>query len=420
MTEALEVAFNALDPELASDPYPTYARLREAGRVLWFPMMGGRARAQIPEGEVLPGVWAVTHYDDCMALLRNESVSSDPLRSELFQVIAKTMLGGDSPAVELMRNLLLFMDPPDHTRLRALANAAFSRRAVEELRPRIKELVDGLLEDRDELDVVADFAYPLPVTVIAEMLGVPLSDRETFSAWSRDLVDLFGTEEVSTENTRRGNETILAMYEYFTALTEERRKHPREDLLTAFVEVEDEGERLSHDELLATCLILLIAGHETTANLIGLGTLALLRDRDTLARLRNDPTLVAGATDELLRYDSPVQFTARTTLAPIEIAGTLIPEAQRVMVFLASANRDPERFAEPDRLVPDRSPNPHLSFGGGIHFCLGAPLARLEARIAFAGLTQLGLELELGWEDLEWRHALPIRGLKSLPVRIER
>jgi len=416
MTQELDLEFNTLSPEIAADPYPAYAQLREAGRLLWFPMIGGRARRGLPADETMPGIWAVTHYEDCMALLRNDVVSSDPMKSQLFQIVMKTMLGGESPATELVRHLLLFMDPPDHTRLRSLANAAFSRRAVEELRPRITELVDELLDGRDEIDLISDFAYPLPVTVIAEMLGVPLSDREMFSGWSRELVDLFGTEDVSTESTQRGNDAIVAMNAYFTELTQDRRRSPRDDLLTAFVEVEDEGERLTHEELLATCLILLIAGHETTANLIGLGTLALLRDRDTLSRLHREPGLVSGAVDELLRYDSPVQATARTTLAPIEVAGTVIPEAERVLVLLGSANRDPEQFKDPHRLVPERSPNPHLAFGGGIHFCLGAPLARLETRIAFAKLVNLPLELVS--DDLEWRRTFPIRGLRSLPVTL--
>jgi hypothetical protein len=416
MTEQLELEFNALDPAIAADPYPTYARLREGGRLLWFPMVGGRARRRIPADEVMPGIWAITHYDECMALLRDERMSSDPLRSQLFQVVMRTMLGEASPAVDLVRHLLLFMDPPDHTRLRALSNAAFSRKAVEGLRPRISELVDELLDGRDEIDLVTDFAYPLPVTVIAEMLGVPLSDREMFSKWSRELVDLFGTEEVSTESTERGNSAIVAMNEYFTTLAEDRRRKPRDDLLTAFVEVEDQGERLTHEELLATCLILLIAGHETTANLIGLGTLALLNDPATLARLRDEPGLVNSAVDELLRYDSPVQATARTTLVPIEVAGTEIPEAERVLVLLGAANRDPDRFEQPDKLIPERSPNPHFSFGGGIHFCLGAPLARLEARIAFAKLVTL--PLELASDELRWRRTFPIRGLRSLQVRL--
>ena len=418
MTE-LDLEFNTLDPAVAADPYPFYRRLREAGRLLWFPMLGGRARTAVPPDESVPGIWVVTRYEQCMALLRHEHVSSDPMKSELFQVLMKTMLGGEeTPATRLVRHLLLFMDPPDHTRLRSLANTAFSRRAVEELRPRITELVHDLLDGRDEIDLVGDFAYPLPVTVIAEMLGVPLSDRETFSGWSRDLVDLFGTEDVSSDAAQRGNDAIVAMNEYFTELARERRARPREDLLTAFVEVEDQGERLTHEELLATCLILLIAGHETTANLIGLGTLALLRNPDVLARLREEPALVTGAVDELLRYDSPVQATARTTLAPIEVDGAVVPEAQRVMILLGSANRDPERFPDPDTIVPERSPNPHLSFGGGIHFCLGAPLARLEARIAFAELVRRPLELASG--DLQWRRTFPIRGLRSLPLRIGR
>ncbi len=416
MTEATELGFNTLDPALAADPYPVYERMRQAGRVLFSEFMGGRLHRTL-EDESLPGIWIITRYDECMSFLRDERISADPSRSTLFKMLFDTMLGGEgSPAVELMRNLMLFMDPPDHTRLRTLANVAFSRKAVEELRGRITELVDELLDGRDEIDLVEEFAYPLPVTVIAEMLGVPMSDREVFGKWSRDLVDLFGTEDVSTQSIERGNEAIVAMNEYFTGLSEERRRKPSDDLLSAFVEVEDEGERLTHEELLATCLILLIAGHETTANLIGLGTLALLRDEETLARLKREPGLVGSAVDELLRYDSPVQFTARTTLDRIEIAGTVIPAEQRVVVLLASANRDPERFEQPDRLVPERSPNPHLAFGGGIHFCIGAPLARLEARIAFAALVQRPLELIS--DELEWRRTLPIRGMRSLRVRL--
>lgn len=414
MTEAM-VEFNTFSPEIVADPYPVYAQLREAGRVLWMPAFGSGARRKAEPDT--PGVWVLSHYEDCMSFLRDERISADPMKSGLFKVLVTTFLGGEEgPAINLMRHLLLFMDPPDHTRLRSLANAAFSRKAVEELRPRISAIVDDLLTDRNEIDLVAEFAYPLPVTVIAEMLGVPLAEREMFGRWSRDLVSLFGSEDVSTESIEVGNQAILAMNDYFTELSAERRRHPQDDLLTAFVEVEDQGERLSHEELLATCLILLIAGHETTANLIGLGTLALLRDRDVLNSVREDPSLVPSAVDELLRYDSPVQFTARTTLAPIEIDGTTIPEAERVLVLLAAANRDPSKFADPDRLVPDRSPNPHLSFGGGIHFCLGAPLARLEARIAFAELVKRPLELVS--DELEWRRTFPIRGLRALRVAL--
>jgi pimeloyl-[acyl-carrier protein] synthase len=418
MTQAA-AQFNAFDANFLADPYPTYEHLRSEGRLLWMGMMGGEVRTGPPDDSPMPGAWMLTRYEDCVALLRDERVSADPQKSQLFQMVMKTMWGEDSAAIELVRHLLLFMDPPDHTRLRTLANAAFSRRAVETLRPRITQIVDELLSaarERGEMDLVADFAYPFPITVIAEMLGVPIEDRALFGAWSRDLIDLFGTEDMSTEGSKRGNDAILALNDYFTGLADDRKKAPKDDLLTAFVEVEEAGERLTHDEFLATCLILLIAGHETTANLIGLGTLALLRNPGALETLRNDTSLVGAGVEELLRFDSPVQATARTTLAPIEIGGTTIPEAERVLVLIGSANHDPDQFSNPEQLEFGRSSNPFLSFGGGIHFCLGAPLARLEARAAFAELVKLPLELAI--DDIEWRTTFPIRGMKSLPIKV--
>jgi cytochrome P450 len=220
--------FNVLDPAFAADPYPTYRHLREMGRLLQAPLMGGRPRPPDLQEEGLPNIWIVTHYEDCLMLLRDNRTSADPTRSQLYKLLVSSMLGGEgTPAVKLIRSLLLFMDPPDHTRLRSLVNTAFSRRAVEELRPRINTLVDGLLDDRDEIDLVADFAYPLPVTVIAEMLGVPLADQEMFGRWSRELVDLFGIEEMSPESMDRGNAAILAMNDYFAGLADERRHQPR-------------------------------------------------------------------------------------------------------------------------------------------------------------------------------------------------
>jgi pimeloyl-[acyl-carrier protein] synthase len=411
--------FSTFDQAFLANPYPTYEQLRSAGRLLWMGMMGGEVHSGPPEDSVIPGAWILTRYEDCVAFLRDERVSADPRKSQLFQMLMKTMWGEDSPAIQLVEHLLLFMDPPDHTRLRTLANAAFSRRAVEALRPRITEIVKELLgaaRERGQIDLVADFAYPFPITVIAEMLGVPMSDRQLFGSWSRDLIDLFGTEDMSTEGSQRGNDAIVALNEYFTGLAEERKKSPRDDLLTAFVEVEEAGERLTHEEFLATCLILLIAGHETTANLIALGTLALLRRPDALEQLRDDPSLVNPGVEELLRYDSPVQATARTVVSPIEIDGTTIPEAERVMVLIGSANHDPDQFAHPENLDFGRSSNPFLSFGGGVHFCLGAPLARLEARAAFSELVKLPLELVT--DDLEWRSTFPIRGPKSLPIKV--
>jgi pimeloyl-[acyl-carrier protein] synthase len=412
------IQFDTFNTEFLANPRPLYASLREAGRVLWMSPMGGEVQTGPPDDATMPGGWIVSHYDDCMMLLRDERLSADPKRSQLFHMMMRMVWGEDSPALNLMKNLLLFMDPPDHTRLRSLANAAFSRKAVEELRPRIEQIVDELLataREKDTIDLVTEFAYPFPITVIAEMLGIPLSDRELFGGWAHDLINLFATDRASEENSKIGNDAILSLNAYFTDLGNERRQQPRNDLLTALVEVEEEGERLSHEEYVALCLILLIAGHETTANLIGLGTNALLDQPDALQRLRDDRSLVGSAVEELLRYDSPVQATARTTLAEITIGDVTIPEAERVMVLVGSANHDPAKFHDPDEIILDRGSNPFLSFGGGIHFCLGAPLARLEARVAFDRLTSGPLERA---GDVEWRPTYPIKGLSSLPVSL--
>jgi cytochrome P450 len=370
------------------------------------------------------GIWMLPHYEEATALLRNPTVSSDPLKSEVFAMLFQTFLGGeDGPGIRLVKNLLLLMDPPDHTRMRALANAAFSRKAVEDWRPEIKRITDELLDalvEREQADLMAEFAYPLPVTVIAELLGVPLEDRENFTGWGRELIEMFSfsLEEFTPDRTERGNSAVVKFNDYFEALSEERRREPRDDLLTALVEAETEGERLNHEELLATCLILLIAGHETTANLIGNGTVALLRNPEALMRLRDDPSVTSSGIEELLRYDSPVQMTARTTLEPMEIAGVEIPPNARVASMLASSNRDPSRFDRPDELVLDRSSAPHVSFGGGIHFCLGAPLARLEARIAIPELLRRVPKLAFATDELDWRKTFPFRGLRSLQVRV--
>jgi cytochrome P450 len=407
-TTVPQVEFNTFDDEFCADPYPVYARLRETGRVM--------------QNEL--GIWMLPHYEDATALLRHPNVSADPLKSELFAMLFQTFLGGEEgPGIRLVKNLLLLMDPPDHTRMRALANAAFSRKAVEDWRPEIKRITDELLDalvEKDEVDLMAEFAYPLPVTVIAELLGVPLEDREQFTAWGRELIEMFSfsLEEFTPERTQRGNSAVVKFNDYFEGLSNERRHQPRDDLLTALVEAESEGERLNHEELLATCLILLIAGHETTANLIGNGTVALLRNPEALARLRADPSITSSAIEELLRYDSPVQMTARTTLEPIQIGGVEIPANNRVASMLASSNRDPAHFDRADELVLDRTSAPHVSFGGGIHFCLGAPLARIEARTAIPELLRRVPNLALATDSLDWRKTFPFRGLRSLPVTV--
>ena len=397
------LGFDPLTSDFQSDPYADYSELRAQGRVHWVP----------------PGLYLVPRYEDCLALIRDPRLSSDPARSEIYNTVVLGMWGEGSAIDRMTRRLMLFMDPPDHTRLRLLVADVFTRRAVESLRPRIEaiatELLDRCVELR-EFDLVSDFAYPLPIRVIAELLGVPFADRDRFGVWSRELVGLFGADVPSDADVAHGNATVEAFLDYFRELSDERRRKPREDLLSALTQVEQAGERLSTDELLAMCLLLLIAGHETTANLIGNGTVALLRNPHALERLRDEPAVVTRAVEELLRYDSPVQATARTTLEDISIGSRTIGPGQRVVLLLGSANRDPHVFEEPDRLLLDRDPNQHLAFGGGIHFCLGAPLARIEGRVAFSELARRMPGLQLASDEVEWKPTFPIRGPRRLQV----
>jgi cytochrome P450 len=361
----------------------------------------------------------VTHYDDCLALLRDDRLSADPSAAVVYEMLIPPGWGAGSAVDNMLRRLLLFSDPPDHTRLRSLVSDAFTRRAVEDLHPRIEQIANELLDAvPDEFDLVSQFAYPLPVTVIAELLGVPIADRALFGAWARQLVQIVSVDDPSQDVIDTANETVDAFYGYFRALASDRKAAPRDDLLSALVAAEIEGEKLTEDELLATCVLLLVAGHETTANLIGNGTLALLQHPDQLRRLRDDPSLAAAAVEELLRYDSPVQATARTTLTDMEIGGKRVGAGERVVLLLGSANRDAAHFDRPERLDVGRTPNVHIGFGGGIHFCLGAPLARLEARAAFAALLRRFPDVTLAGDDVAWRRTYPIRGLEALAVRV--
>ncbi|MGH2758953.1 MAG: cytochrome P450, partial [Actinomycetota bacterium] len=395
--------FDPLEADFGDDPYAYYERLRAQGPVHWLP----------------PGLWMVTRYDECLALLRDDRLSSDPSRSDIFQALLPPGWGQGSAVDRVTSKLLLFMDPPDHTRLRSLVQAAFTRRAVEELRPRIEAVATGLLEQLSgKLDFMTEFAYPLPIIVIAELLGVPVDDRDRLGAWSKDLVQMVAVDDPDSEIIPRANATMEEFLAYFRSLIAERRRGPRDDLLTHLIEAEDEGHRLTEDELLATCVLLLVAGHETTANLLGNGLLALLDHPEAMHALRTDPGLASSAVEELMRYDSPVQATARTTLEEMEIAGKRIGANERVVLLLASGNRDARAFEAPDTLRLDRSPNTHLSFGGGIHFCLGAPLARLEARIALPAILARFPGIVRNEATLEWRRTFPIRGLVSLPLGV--
>ena len=320
--------------------------------------------------------------------------------------------------------VMLFLDPPEHTRLRSLVSKAFTPKMVERLRARIQRIVDERLDavvarGDGRMDVVTDLAYPLPVVIICELLGIPPEDHATFQAWSSELAASIDPDPLITpEQQVRINAAGEAFLEYFAALIERRRRSLSDDLLSALIEAEEGGDRLSEEELLGTALFLLIAGHETTVNLIGNGALALLRNRDQLERLRDNPTLDHHAVEELLRFDSPVQLTQRITLDEYQVGDVTIPKGQNLVPLLGAANHDPAEFAEPDRLdLGRKNANRHLAFGGGHHFCLGAALARLEGEVAIPSLVRRFRNLELAGSP-ERRDTFTLRGLTHLPVSV--
>jgi cytochrome P450 len=394
-----EILFDPFLPGFNADPFPHYHRLREADPVHQSPL----------------GFWVLTRYEDCVAVLRDQRFGRAGFEGFLESVY------GSPAGYERLPRSMLFQDPPDHTRLRALVSRAFTPRVVEGLRPRIQQVVDGIIDralDARSMEVIGDLAYPLPVTVISEMLGVPAGDRESIKGWSSDIarsLDAIGLQ-VDPDIVERGRAARRAIGDYFRQLLPERRRQPRNDLLSLLIAAEEQGDTLSEGELLSTCILLYIAGHETTVNLIGNGLLALLRHGDQLRRLREEPALAASAVEELLRYDGPVQRTARITTTDVEIGGRAIDKGAMVVTVIGAANRDPAQFPEPDRLDLGRVDNRHIAFGFGIHFCLGAPLARLEGQVALGTLARRLPALALATETVEWRESQVLRGLKTLPI----
>lgn len=397
------VEFNPLLPEFRVDPHPFYRQLRTLDPVHWSAFLG---------------FWVLTRYADCATVLRDaKRFSANPRDITNYGMLMEN-IGEDRPLVKMQRNWMLLLNPPDHTRLRTLVTKAFTPRVVENMRPRIQELVDELLDQvqaAGRMDAIADLAYPLPVIVVAGMLGVPVEDRDKFKVWTRDLARTLDPI-ISPEVLDAGDVATLAFINYFKALVDKRRKDPQDDVLSALITAEEQGDRLSEDELLATAVLLLGAGHETTMNLIGNGLLALFRNPEQLAQLKADPALIQSGVEEFLRYDGPVQMTARTALEPVEISGKTIEKGQQAIIVLAAANRDPEHFIDPDQLDIKRKDNPHIAFSHGIHYCVGAPLARAEAQIVFNSLLRRMPNLRLQTEELDWRETVTLRGLKALPV----
>jgi cytochrome P450 len=404
-TDVQPVMFNPFDPEFRKNPYPTYQRLLEEDPVQESPLGG----------------LVLSRYADCVSLLRDPRGSSDFRKSDAFREQALAQ-GLDYEALLMENRSFLFLDPPDHTRLRGLVNKAFTPRVVESLRPRIEAIVTDLLDaalKRGEMDVMEDFAYPLPVTIICDMLGVPVEDNVRFRAWTKEAARSLDPEDLLTpaESAKR-QETFDAFHAYFEDLIAKRRAAPQDDLISALIAVEDEGTRLSHDELISTCILLLIAGHETTVNLIGNGTLQLLRHPDQLRLLRDRPGLLKTAVEELLRFDPPVQLTGRMALEDIPFGDKVLKKGQQAVILVGAANRDPVQFPDPQRLDITREDNRHIAFGMGIHFCLGAPLARVEGQIALGQLVRRTSELAMTVEEPPYKENLVLRGLESLPVKL--
>jgi len=386
-------------PKTRADPYPLYAGLRDRGLV----------RSPL-------GPWATARHATAESILRDRRFSSSPVRQRGYK--PPHYPPGD-PRAELPAADLLTMDPPDHTRLRRLVSGAFTPRAIAALEPWIRETADRLLGSADVaagFDLIDALAFPLPIAVICHLLGVPAEDRAKFRAWGHDVATTLDPQpRPAAESRSRASE--LALTGYLLDLVRQRRAEPDGSLLSALVAAEDEGDRLTSGELVSTALLLLVAGFETTVNLIGNGTVALLGEPGQWDRLREEPALIPGAVEEVLRYDSPVQLTSRIATEDVEIDGAEIPKGVPVIVAIGGANRDPQVFGEPDRVVIDRPDAArHLSFSLGIHHCLGAALARLEGRIAFEELTRRYPRLRLAGPPVR-RPLLVLRGYESVPVR---
>jgi cytochrome P450 len=399
---------NIAASEFKADPFPFYRRLRELAPV---------HRVTLPDDQM---AWLVTRYDDVVTVLTDERFAKD-----VFRVLSKEQLARAPWVTKLLTPLLMPLarhmlncDPPDHTRLRALVQQAFSPRLVEGMRGRIETLADELLDRvkrRGRMDLIADYALPIPTTIIAEMLGVPTGDRHKFHRWSSKML----SAGASRFGLLLAMPSALLFMRYIRKLIANRRTHLRDDLIGALITAKEASERLSDDELLSMILLLIVAGHETTVNLIASGMLALLEHPDQLERLRSDPGLIKPAVEELLRFTAPVETaTERYAREDVELAGVKIAKGDLVLAAIASANRDDHQFTNPDRLDITREPNRHLAFGQGIHFCLGASLARLEGQIAIRTLLARTRDLRLAVNPntLRWRSGLVLRGLKALPV----
>ena len=393
---------NIASSKFKADPFPFDAQLRSEAPVY---------RRILPDKRI---VWLVTRYNDVLTVLKDDRFSKDKIN-------ARTLPWLPGMFKPLLRNML-DVDVPDHTRLRGLVQKVFTARLIENLRERIQDLADKLLDQvqaAGRMDLIRDYALQIPTTIIAEMLGVPINDRLKFHRWSNAAI----ASTSSRWGVLRALPYAVAFLRYIRMLVKARRTNPEDDLVTALVRAEEAGDQLSEDELVAMIFLLLVAGHETTVNLIGNGMLALLENPDQISRLRNKPDLIKAAVEELLRYNGPLETaTERYTREDTTVAGVTVPRGELVFAVLASANRDEQQFEQADRLDLGREPNPHVAFGLGIHYCLGASLARLEGQIAIATLLRRipNLKTAIPSNALRWRRGLVLRGLEGLPVTFTR
>jgi len=390
--------------ENVHDPFPVYRWLRDHEPVHWSASLNA---------------WVVTRYEDVLEIFNQPEVfSSDRFRKVDSRFTSRR------PEVrfvaEVLSDWLVFRDEPDHTRLRALLQKSFTSRQLEKNRQRIQATIDDLLDavaSRGEMDFIRDFAFPLPALVIALLLGVPAQDIEPIKRWSDLLAAYLGGSVDERDNFAEASAGVAELREYFRGLLRDRLKHPTDDLMSLMLRAEHEGDALTSEEVVSNCVLLLFAGHETTTNLLGNGLLHLLREPSQIQALAADPSLGDSAVEELLRYDSPVPATTKVATRDLDWHGVHIRCGEMVLPFLSSANRDPRQFENPDVLDVRRQPNRHLAFAFGIHFCLGAPLARLEAKLGFATLLRRLRGLELRDDEQRWKPMIFLRGLEALPLR---
>jgi pimeloyl-[acyl-carrier protein] synthase len=392
--------YHLLDPEVLADPYPLYQRLRTEDPVHWDPFLHA---------------WVVTRYEDVVRVLQGFSALRTPTPQQLADM-GLTSLG---PIAQLMVRLMLFMEGPAHTRLRGLCSQAFTPARVEALRAHIQDIANRLLDEaipQGEMELIADFAAPLPSIVTAELLGVPIADHRMLKNWSADFAEMLGNFQHNPDRTGRVLNTVTEMTSYFEDAIREQRVRPRDGLVHSLLTAEVDGDRLNNDEVVASLIVTMVGGQETTMNLIGNGVLSLLRNPEVAEELRNNPSLISSAVEELLRYESPSQHTARLAQDDVELGGKLIRKRQAVYAVMGAANRDPVRFPDPDRLDIRRPDNRHVAFGFGAHFCFGAPLARMEGQVAFATILRRLKNLQLKPGPISWRNNLGLRGLNALPL----